>query len=450
MPWTILSSARGARHTLSARNSIWVPRDVHFSGYVGGRDWSGDVHVLVSGTLSSVRGWSLQLDFLGMFVEVESGGEIRSFDHSTIEFVGINSHLTNAGLISQVGGSEFIAVYYRGDSTESPDPSTLVNTGEIRADGYGIFHRDNYGTLDNWNTLVVTNEGRIAGKTGSFFGEGVAVDIITNRGVMVGSVTLGGGNDKIDTTLGTVQGKIDLGAGNDTAYGSAAADTVVAGDGNDIVRGNGGKDSLDGGLGSDYLDYREKTVAVSLTLKGATASAALVNGVGEDSFKNFENVYGGSGKDKFTGDGQGNRLYGHGGDDSLDGSAGSDFLFGGAGKDTLKGGLGADAFRFDATIASTNIETITDFNHTDDRIELENAIFTKLSATPGMIAQNVFLSAASGHNATSGTQRIIYDRSNGQIWYDATGNTNGSTDAKQIATLSTKPGNVDYTDFFIV
>ena len=56
-----------------------------------------------------------------------------------------------------------------------------------------------------------------------------------------------------------------------------------------------------------------------------------VGGVAEDTIKNIENVNGGSGADKLTGDGIANVLQGGNGDDTLKGGLGADTLNGGGG-----------------------------------------------------------------------------------------------------------------------
>ena len=107
-----------------------------------------------------------------------------------------------------------------------------------------------------------------------------------------------------------------------------------------------------------------------MTLNGATNAIVKVGGVAEDTIRNIENVQGGSGNDALVGDGLANSLFGLGGNDILNGKAG---------KDVLAGGLGNDHFVFDTALnASTNVDTITDFNVANDTIRLENAIFTAI------------------------------------------------------------------------
>lgn len=58
---------------------------------------------------------------------------------------------------------------------------------------------------------------------------------------------------------------------------------------------------------------------------------------------------------------------GKGGNDIIDGGDGNDVIFDGAGSGRLTGGTGSDIFQFTATAGS---DVITDFNLTDDSIQL--------------------------------------------------------------------------------
>ncbi|MCC7167254.1 MAG: hypothetical protein IT565_06760 [Rhodospirillales bacterium] len=77
------------------------------------------------------------------------------------------------------------------------------------------------------------------------------------------------------------------------------------------------------------------------------------------------------------------RLYGLGGNDVLKGGSGNDTLAGGAGTDSLTGGTGEDIFRFGfghgATLADRladlGVDTITDFVHGVDKIDLVRETF---------------------------------------------------------------------------
>ena len=110
---------------------------------------------------------------------------------------------------------------------------------------------------------------------------------------------------------------------------------------------------------------------------------------------------------------------------------GNDTLNGGVGNDTLSGGTGIDTFRFDTLLsASTNLDVLADFSVQDDTIELENGIFTSLTST-GTLAANQFVI---GTAAQDSNDYLIYNATTGALYYDADGT--GATAAVQFASLS--------------
>lgn len=130
-----------------------------------------------------------------------------------------------------------------------------------------------------------------------------------------------------------------------------------------------------------------------------------------------DQITGGSGNDRLYGHTGNDALRGAGGRDILLGDAGNDDLFGGVGNDVLTGGRGQDDFVFNtAPSGSTNFDRITDFSAVDDRILLENAVFTRLAA--GGLAASQFVL---GTQAQDANDRIIYQRATGTLWYDRDG-----------------------------
>lgn len=132
--------------------------------------------------------------------------------------------------------------------------------------------------------------------------------------------------------------------------------------------------------------------------------------------------------------------------DILDGNGGNDILTGGGGHDTLTGGTGQDIFRFNSVLSATrNMDSITDFNVTDDTIQLENTgngLFNALTGavlvgggTTGTLVTGAFHSGTM-NVATEADDRIIYNSSTGALYYDADGSTGPAT-AIQFATIGT-------------
>jgi pimeloyl-ACP methyl ester carboxylesterase len=116
---------------------------------------------------------------------------------------------------------------------------------------------------------------------------------------------------------------------------------------------------------------------------------------------------GSSGDDSLKGTGKGEMLYGGSGNDTLYGLDGNDRLAGGQGHDRLIGGDGRDRFVFSSELLKTNADTITDFHHGEDRIWINNSVFTGLVA--GKLSANDF------------SQHIHYDKSTGHLTFDETG-----------------------------
>src|SRR5690606_1933550 len=94
-----------------------------------------------------------------------------------------------------------------------------------------------------------------------------------------------------------------------------------------------------------------------------------------------------SAADTLNGSNANERISGLAGDDKLNGAGGDDVLIGGAGKDNLTGGAGRDTFLFSDSLDSyrnyasqgaTVTDTITDFTHGVDKIDLSALGFTGL------------------------------------------------------------------------
>jgi Ca2+-binding RTX toxin-like protein len=179
-----------------------------------------------------------------------------------------------------------------------------------------------------------------AGLDSADFREKTETILVTLNGAANVRVSVGG---VLEDTLRNVE-NIFSGSGADTLVGDVQAN---------LFRGGLGQDVIDGGAGSDTADYREKSLSVAVTLNGATDAVVRVGGVAEDTIRNVENVFGGSGADTLIGDAAANSLSGGDGNDMLYGGlgndvvvcgGGNDFLNGGAGDDLMDGGDGNDIF----------------------------------------------------------------------------------------------------------
>ena len=288
-------------------------------------------------------------------------------------------------------------------------------------------------------------------------GNGVVVQSIERLLLKTGS-----GNDNL--IMGNHGDRVETGAGNDRLNGGGGDDVLIGGVGNDTVTGGSGSDSLDGSLGLDTLNYSSSSSGVTVNLALNTAAGGDAAG---DTIAGFETVLGGAGSDQLTGSAGANLLSGNDGTDnlsggggndtllggggndmlaggngadslnggsgadSLNGDAGADILVGSIGRDTLTGGTGGDVFVFDTALSTGNIDQITDFSVVDDTIRLGDAVFAGLAT--GFLAAGAFVANLSGQ-ATTATQRILYETDTGRLFFDADGV--GGAARVQFATIS--------------
>ncbi len=167
------------------------------------------------------------------------------------------------------------------------------------------------------------------------------------------------------------------GNGNDTLLGLGGNDTLFGNGGDDILRGGIGADRMTGGTGNDsyYVDSKYDVVSEAAGEGTDTVLTTLVKYTLGNDVENLTYL----GALKFTGIGNAldnqitggtgaDVLFGGAGNDNLNGAQGQDSLYGGAGSDILTGGAGADFFIFKTSAESS--DTITDFEHLNDRIDL--------------------------------------------------------------------------------
>ncbi len=283
------------------------------------------------------------------------------------------------------------------------------------------------------------------------------------------------GGDGADSILGGTSGDSLFGGNqNDTIFGGTSDDTISGGghsdlihgdDGNDSLLGDGSADTINGGLGDDVIDggssgdvLNGEAGADSILggssadlINGGTENDTIRAGTGDDTVSGGSHsdlIHGDDGNDSLMGDGSADTIFGGAGTDFIDGGSsadvlyggssadtiiggsGSDTIFGGSSGDVMTGGTGNDVFVFDTGIGSA-IDTITDFNVTDDTIRLDDSIFAGLSL--GALAAGAFVANAAGA-ATLASHRIIYDTDSGALSFDADGN--GAGASVQFATLS--------------
>src|SRR5438067_3557699 len=136
-------------------------------------------------------------------------------------------------------------------------------------------------------------------------------------------------------------------------------------------------------------------------------------------------------------DGQ-DSLVGGAGNDTIYGDGGNDWMEGGTGNDFISGGSGQDSYVF-REFGAANADTVDSYGADWDRIQLDAGAFSNIGAAGRFSDGDVRFYAAAG--ATSGhdaDDRIVYNTSTGQLYYDADGV--GGADAQLIATFQGNPG----------
>ncbi len=254
----------------------------------------------------------------------------------------------------------------------------------------------------------------------------------------------GGGTDTVmssisfslaDTAhaIGAIENLTLTGNANINATGNALSNVLTGNGGSNILDGGAGADNMKGGGGDDTYKVDSMGDTVDETNGGgidtviASVSFNLSNARGT-----IENVtLTGSTTITATGNGEDNVLTGNSGYNWLTGGAGNDRLIGGNGNDVLRGGAGADTFVFDFKPgAYNNIDKIEDFSESaGDKIVLDHDIFTAIDPA-NFSAGNFVL----GTKALDSNDRVIYDQTTGNLFYDADGS--GRDAPLQIATLT--------------
>lgn len=246
-------------------------------------------------------------------------------------------------------------------------------------------------------------------------------------------------NDQL--TGGTGNDRLEGGLGNDLLVGAAGNDTFFGGDGDDRIEGGAGDDIINGNTGRDTAIYSSAGSGVTVSL--ATDLAQNTGGAGVDTLNSIERLVGSNHADTLSGNTSNNVIFGDGGSDTISGDAGSDVLYGGQGNDQLTGGAGQDSFMFDAALnISTNVDTITDFTVSYDKIRLSEDVFTTAGAAGTLDAAAFRAGTAAGDSS----DRIIYDSTTGNIYYDA----DGTGGIAQILFAQVTPGTLLTNADFII
>ena len=386
---------------------------------------SGDTELMIDGSLYAWNGSYNAYDFDGSSTKVIIGdtGNVFAPESSALSLSALNYvYVSNAG---EIWGGEFgidllqveATAVMRVENTGSITGALsgiLLNTGFEPADinnSGEIVGLANYGVwITGSSRTVLTNDGTISGPDGSINGGNVPgnEDLITNGGVLNGSVFLQLGNDvfvntgAVRATAGLSTGAaVDMGLGQDYVrnFGGTITGNVVAGDGSDTIINTG---VIDGSVyvnspinpAASYSEYVANHGSIFGTIYGDAGRDIVVNAgivsnrveLGSDSDfyaalgtgqvlgsilgeQGNDTIIGGSGQDYADGGTENDSLVGRGGEDTLLGQGGNDTLLGGDGDDSLNGGAGSDSIGAgagdDTVIGEGGNDTITGHDGND-------------------------------------------------------------------------------------
>jgi Ca2+-binding RTX toxin-like protein len=355
------------------------------------------------------------------------------------------------------------------DNVSSSVTWTLgANLEKLTLTGSSAIH----GTGNTLANTITGNDSLVGGTGNDIYVVDSTADVISETSTLAGEIdnvsssvtwTLGAnlekltltGSSAIHGTGNTLANTITGNTGNNKLTGGAGNDTLSGGSGNDTLDGGTGNDSLVGAAGNDsyFVDSVGDRINEATTLASeidtVTSSVTWTLGsylekltlAGSSAIHGTGNTL----ANTITGNTGSNKLTGGAGNDTLSGGSGNDTLEGGTGNDSLVGGAGADIFRLASALnGSTNVDRITDFSTVDDVLQLENSVFTQLTAT-GVLSSASFVASSTG-NAVDASDRVLYETDTGKLFYDADGS--GTAVKVLVATLTTMPA-LTSADIFV-
>ncbi len=380
-----------------------------------------------------------------------NSGLLQSTTSTAVRLTGADEYVVNSGTLD--GRSSGIGLNSTGARVvnhgqilgHATDGVQLNSTGDVRINNFGTIVGHSHGIADNiQSNLYLVNAGTVSALVGegvNTLGATFDTTTIRNSGTISGasfSLFLGGGSDIVVNT-GTLDGDVSLGAGNDildTRQGHVVG-SILGGDGSDIyligdstltlVEGAGKLGDID--LVKSTVSYALEANFEQLTLLGS----ADLYGTG-NSFANT--ITGNSGANRLDGLIGNDRISAGGGADLLIGGVGNDVLFGGDGNDTLIGGAGIDAmsggsgsdtFLFQTASNTGNTALLADvistFVATEDVIDLRGIDANRLTTTTNeafsFIGSAIFGNVAGQLRATlSGVNVTVEWDSNGDAVTD--------------------------------
>ncbi|WP_112663843.1 calcium-binding protein [Microvirga flavescens] len=422
-----------------------------------GKPVSDDVVISASGQLPSITG----LSDGGWIVTWNDNGGIRQMRFDK------DGEAADVETVVSGGGASFVQ-----NVTDLADGGWVVTWSASDAHGYGIYQKafDKFGRAASDAEMLVNTDtsGNEIWPVVTALSDGSWVvawqsdqsgvrEIYQQRFKM----------NEAPSDLALSAAAVVEAAANGTLAGTMSAKNTdaIAGDTLTyvLIDDAGGRFSLQGdkvvvadGLRLDYEQAMSHTIKVRVTDRdGLSEEKTFTIDVTDLSPEKITGsngndvLWGGAGADTFYGLGGNDRFVGGEGRDRLDGGLGNDTLSGGYGNDVLIGGKGKDVFVFASKLGThktdrkVNFDTISDFKPREDKIHLENAIFTKLKKT-GKLDKAYF---TIGDKATDRNDYIVYDKEKGILSYDPDGS--GSKKAIEFAKVKANL-NLTTADFIVI
>ncbi len=411
-----------------------------------------------------------------------TGTDVYQAGSDTIRF---GEGITVSNIIARIDGNNLILAIKEDGKTfeELSDVITLTNW-------YSSYNRIENITFDDGTTLntinailslVITDGNDVIKGTETALNIDAkdGDDVITASNTASNMINGGAGNDNITTGSGsdTIYGDdgndtIYTGGGNDTIYGGSGNDVIAASSGDDILDGGTGNDILQGGMGNDTyffgFGYGKDIIYDSAYTYGYTGTDVyqagsdtirfgegitvsniiaridgnnLILAIKEDG-KTFDelsdtititNWYSANNKIE-------NIIFDDGTILQSDSDISSLFVTSNSNNGNI------------FTINSKTAHTITDFSSIDDKIYLENAIFTDQDLIQTGNLNSAFFKDLTNGGTRDSNDYFLYNQNTGNLFYDQEG-FGGTHGAILIATITDNMGNhpsISYSNLVII
>jgi Ca2+-binding RTX toxin-like protein len=348
------------------------------------------------------------------------------------------------GALTAVGSSTIVITSYTNTLTENTKLVTTVTSSDVllgaapkftlSGEDAALFNISNKGVL----TLKVVPdfEAPIDANHDGAYKVDVTLTNAKTHYAVTQNLVVGVNFAEIDGTAGadTLKGTkgwdtLDGKAGDDVLSGGDGLDTFIISAGHDTVKDFNALGKTWTGPGAEVLQVAAGA-SVSATLKAAWSATSDTFNFGDALITtsglavDLSGVTSGLGWDvlnkgkatTLTGSMFDDTLTAGSGNDVLQGGAGNDTLIGGKLADTLTGGVGADIFQLNGLKGIATAHHITDFVSGLDHIQLDSKIFKALGI--GALSDSAWVD---GTTATNSNQHILYNSSNGELFYDVDG-----------------------------